>query len=176
MGNLYFSLILKTPKNIDFSNLSFLVAVALGEALNLKEINYKWPNDILLSGKKIAGILLEKDGDFIVVGVGVNLISNPDKTNYPAGNLKDLGINLEKINLLKSFLDQFKNLQQEWHDFGFLPIRNLWLEKAFHIGKEINVNLPDNSLKGIFKNLDKDGNLVLTVNNEEILISSGEIS
>ncbi|MFT6105934.1 MAG: BirA family biotin operon repressor/biotin-[acetyl-CoA-carboxylase] ligase [Rickettsiales bacterium] len=174
-GNLYFSIILKIPEGIDFSNLSFVAAVALGEAINLKKINYKWPNDILLEGKKIAGILLEKDGDFLVIGIGVNLISNPTKTNYPAGNLKDLGIDLEKTDLLKSFLDQFSNLQQKWHSFGFSPIRNLWLLRAWNVGKEINANLQNESIKGIFKDLDQNGNLILNVDNQDLIISSGEI-
>lgn len=178
-GNLYFSLILKTPQNINSSNLSFLAAVALGEALNLDQINYKWPNDILLQGKKIAGILIEKDANFIVLGVGVNLISNPEQTNYPSVNLKDCGINLEKIDLLKSFLDKFSNLNQEWLNFGFAPIRNLWLKKAFNLGKKINIRLKDGSSQkcpsGIFLDLDQDGNLVLNVEGQNILISSGEI-
>jgi BirA family biotin operon repressor/biotin-[acetyl-CoA-carboxylase] ligase len=174
-GNLYFSLILKAHKNLENSNLSFVAASALGEALNLENVNYKWPNDILLSEQKIAGILLEKDGDFIVLGIGVNLISNPDQTNYPASNLKDSGIVLEKIDLLKNFLDKFVILQQKWLDFGFLPIRNLWLAKAFNLEKEINVNLPNQSLKGVFKDLDQNGNLILNVNNQNLSIASGEI-
>jgi BirA family biotin operon repressor/biotin-[acetyl-CoA-carboxylase] ligase len=60
-------------------------------------------------------------------------------------------------------------------DFGFTPIRNLWLEKAFNLNQEIAVNLPNQSLRGIFKNLDEHGNLVLEVNNQIQLIASGEI-
>lgn len=174
-GNLYFSIILKNPKNTDSSNLSFVAAVAFGESLNSKNIKYKWPNDILLEEKKIAGILLEKDRDFVVIGVGVNLISNPDKTNYPASNLQDCGVICKKDDLLKQFLDNFSDLYQKWQDFGFTPIRNSWLAKAWNIDKEINVNLASKSAKGIFKDLDQSGNLILNVNNQDLSIASGEI-
>ncbi|MES2677764.1 MAG: biotin--[acetyl-CoA-carboxylase] ligase [Pseudomonadota bacterium] len=182
LGNLYFSLVLKTQKSAtEISELSFLTAVALGLALDEfsednKKINYKWPNDILVDDKKVAGILLEKDADFVILGVGVNINSHPKNTNYPACNLEEQGFKVDdKIDLLKKFLDRFINLHQKWLDFGFTPIRNLWLEKAFNLNQEIAVNLPNQSLRGIFRNLDEKGNLVLEVNNQIRLIASGEV-
>lgn len=174
-GNLYFSVILKLPNLENSAQLSFVAACALGEALNRQEINYKWPNDLLFNGKKIAGILLEKDADFVVIGIGVNLVSHPENTNYPATNLKECGLDFDAVKLLKDFLDQLAILKQKWQDFGFKPIRNLWIEKAFNLGKEIKVSSLAKSPTGIFVNLDDDGNLILQANGEEILISSGEI-
>ncbi len=182
IGNLYFSLALKPQKLINkISELSFLASVAMGFALaefskNNKKINYKWPNDILINGKKVVGILLEKDDNCVVLGVGVNINSHPDNTNYPACHLNEQGFQIvDKIDLLKKFLDHFSILYQKWLDFGFTPIRNLWLEKAFNLNQEIAVNLPNQSLRGVFKNLDEHGNLVLEVNNQIQLIASGEI-
>ena len=182
IGNLYFSLSLKPQKSIAInSQLSFLAAVAMGLALselskNQLEINYKWPNDILLSGKKVAGILLESDMDFLVLGIGVNIKSHPEQTTYPACNLDEQGFEaVDKINLLEKFLDNFSDLYQKWLDFGFVPIRNLWLEKAFNLNQEITVNLPNQSLRGTFKNLDEQGNLILEVNGKTQLIASGEV-
>jgi BirA family biotin operon repressor/biotin-[acetyl-CoA-carboxylase] ligase len=182
IGNLYFSLVLKTKKSIaDNSQLSFVAAVAMGLTLaefskDAKKINYKWPNDILINGKKVAGILLESDADFIILGIGVNIKSHPEQTTYAACNLDGEGFEIaDKINLLEKFLDNFSDLYQKWLDFGFTPIRNLWLEQAFNLHEEINVNLPNQSLKGIFKNLDEQGNLVLEVNNKIQLIASGEV-
>ena len=182
IGNLYFSLILKPQKTLAVaSQLSFVASVAMGLAIaefshDTKQINYKWPNDILLEGKKVAGILLESDADFVVIGIGVNIQSHPDNTTYAACNLVEQGFTaMDKMDLLKKFLDNFSNLYQQWLDFGLLPIRNLWLEKAFNLNKEIIVNLPNQTLKGVFKDLDKDGNLVLDVIGKELVIASGEV-
>jgi BirA family biotin operon repressor/biotin-[acetyl-CoA-carboxylase] ligase len=189
IGNLYFSLVLKPNKPIALaSQISFIAAVAVGLAvekfaLSAKEkLSHKWPNDILFDGKKLAGILLESDepqkmDGFVVLGIGININSHPTETSYPACNLAGQKIVIEdKINLLKEFLDNFASLYQKWLDFGFAPIRNLWLQKAFNLNKEISVNLPDKSLKGIFRDLDKEGNLVLEIDGKTILISSGEIN
>ncbi len=181
-GNLYFSLLLKPQKSIIISSqLSFVAAVATGLAIaefsqNDAQINYKWPNDILVFGKKIAGILLQSDDDFVVLGVGVNINSHPQKTNYPATNLQDEGFVVQnKEDLLNKFLDNFADLYQKWQNFGFEPIRNLWLKQAFNLNKEITANLANESLKGIFKDLDKNGNLILEHQKQTKIISSAEI-
>ena len=147
IGNLYFSLVL-TPSKLssEVSELSFLTAVAIGLTL------------------------------FEFLCDGVNINSHPENTNYPACILNEPGFQIvDKIDLLKKFLDNFSILYQKWLDFGFVPIRNLWLEKAFNLNQEIAVNLPNQSLRGIFKNLDEKGNLVLEVNNQIQLIASGEV-
>lgn len=181
-GNLYFSLVLKPKKSLEISSqLSFVAAVCLGLVLaelsnDAKRINYKWPNDILIDGKKVSGILLESDADFVILGIGVNIKSHPQNTNYPSCNLEEQGFVIDnKINLLKKFLDNFSNLYQKWQDFGFTPIRNLWLNKAYNLNKEIATNLPNKSLRGVFKNLDEQGNLVLETDNKIQLITSGEV-
>ena len=189
-GNLYFSILLKPhSKNLDLiSTLSFVSAVAIGIAIsNLKtkpttKISYKWPNDILINGCKTAGILLESDINqnqlnFVVIGIGVNIVDNPDNTNYQSTNLKqEKFLEILPENLLKKFLDNFSDLYEKWLNFGFKPIRNLWLENAFNLNKEISINLFDKKIKGLFKDLDENGNLILELENKEnVIISSGEI-
>ncbi len=186
-GNLYFSILLKPNKNIaEISLLSFIAAVALGQAiseldLNKNLIEYKWPNDILINGKKVAGILLESDVahgqvNFVVVGIGVNINSNPDQTSYPATNLQAEKIITQPENLLKIFLDKFSEFYDKWLNYGFAPIRNLWLKNAFNFNKIITVNLADKKLSGLFRDFDDKGNLILELENKEtIIISSGEI-
>ena len=189
-GNLYFSILLKpNNQNLDLvSTLSFVSAVAIGlsiEELKTKstpKISYKWPNDILINNNKTAGILLESDINqnqlnFVIIGIGVNIIGNPINTTYPATNLKQEGfLEISPENLLKKFLDNFSDLYEKWINFGFKPIRNLWLENAFNLNKEIAVNLANKKIKGLFKDLDGNGNLVLEIENKEtIIISSGEI-
>ena len=186
--NLYFSLLLKPNKDIAFSSLlSFVGVAAMGLAIEeLVEkpatINYKWPNDILINGKKIAGLLLESDysqnkTNFVIIGIGVNITASPDDTPYPASNLKnELECDINPKVLLKTFLNKFSDLYKNWLDFGFKATRNLWLTKAFNLNKEIIVNLSNEQIKGKFKDLDDNGNLVLELENNKIrLISSGEV-
>jgi BirA family biotin operon repressor/biotin-[acetyl-CoA-carboxylase] ligase len=188
-GNLFLSLILKPEKPTNtISQISFIAAIAMGETIsdlnntnNDVNLSYKWPNDILLNHKKVSGILLESDlcdqlVNFVVLGLGLNINSHPNDTNYPAINLKELDIDFPSRDfLIKEFLNNFTIFYQKWLDFGFLPIRNLWLEKAYKINQEININLSNKTLKGIFKDLDRDGNLVVSVDGKTQLISSGEI-
>ena len=142
----------------------------------------KWPNDILLNGKKIAGILLEGDfangaSDFVVIGVGVNLLSNPTLTTHPASNIKaELAIELDSEELLKGFLDKFSALYDNWLNFGFKAVRNAWLAKAHNINQQILVRLSNQEFQGKFKDLDQEGNLVLELaDGSTKLISSGEV-
>lgn len=188
LGNLYFSILLKPLKSfLEVSQLSFVALVAL--SLTIEELNkskakiyHKWPNDLIINDKKISGLLLESELQselvkFVVVGIGVNIIAIPSQTSYPAGNLVAEGFDLiAPQDLLHLFLDQFSIIYQKWLDFGFAPIRNLWLDKAYMLNCEITVNLPNKKLIGYFRDLDKDGNLVLEVdNNQTLLISSGEV-
>lgn len=188
LGNLYFSILLKPSKAFkEVSQLSFVATIALSLALgqlnkSKVKIFHKWPNDLIINDKKISGLLLESESQlelvkFVVIGIGVNIVTSPAQTNYPAGNLVAEGFDLIfPKNLLNLFLDQFSIIYEKWLNFGFIPIRNLWLENSYKLNCEITVNLPDRKLIGYFRDLDKDGNLVLEVdNNQTLLISSGEV-
>ncbi len=178
-GNLYFSLVLQ-PQGL-VAEISFVAIVALRQAIatysrggpmcspattqDLK-IENKWPNDLLINEKKVAGILLEskfnkKNCEFVILGIGVNINSNPDNTIFPAANLKDFDIEIQPEILLKIFLDQFEILYQNWLSFKFAGIRAAWLEGAYKLGEKISVKLGDEVIEGIFQDLDRDGALVL---------------
>lgn len=182
-GNLYFSLVLK-PKIAVFRapELSFLAIAALAQAVEeilpkSAKINLKWPNDLLLDEKKAAGILLEskvngQNLEFVVIGIGVNILSNPDNVLFTATNLKALGSEISNIELLQKFLVKFEDLYQNYLEFGFKKVRNIWLSKAFKFKEEITVN----QIKGIFIDFDEVGNLILQVDGELRKISSGDVS
>lgn len=187
-GNLYFSLLVKPNKQIEeFSLLSFVAAIALSKTIekfrnDSQEISHKWPNDILINDKKVAGILLKSDGNisnpsFIIIGIGLNINSHPEDTNFKATNLESEKIsNLNREEILKEFLDNFDIFYEEFLNFGFAPIRNLWLKKAFRLNKTINVNLVDQKMTACFKDLNNSGNLILGGEDNEVkIISSAEI-
>ncbi len=174
-GNLYFSLILqpKIPAE-KISQISFVAITALrmmveGLAPNHK-IQNKWPNDLLIDEKKVAGLLLaskisQKNCEFVIVGIGLNLASNPGQTIFPASNLKEFEISLTAEEALKNFLNQFENLYENWLTYGFVGVRKLWLEKAYRLKKEISVKNGEEKISGIFEDLDEAGNLILQTKN-----------
>ncbi|MCR5506243.1 MAG: biotin--[acetyl-CoA-carboxylase] ligase, partial [bacterium] len=103
-GNLYFSILLPLDDEKKLPQYSFLSALAVAESI--KEIdslnnivNIKWPNDILLNKQKIAGILIEKEENCVIIGIGLNVKSSPDSslTRYPTTNLFDNGININIV-------------------------------------------------------------------------------
>lgn len=186
-GNLYFSLLIRPNKILENpSLLSFIAAVAISQTIAALKpdlnIAHKWPNDILLNDKKLAGILLKTAGnkekiDFIIIGIGLNIISHPAQANFAATDLKSEKI--EAINLqelLKKFLNNFENLYEKFLNFGFTPIRNLWLQRAFKLNQTIIVNLSNQKITGCFKDLNNSGNLILEDENGQLkIISSAEI-
>ena len=178
-GNLYFSLIIDKKDNLaTMSNLAFLSIVALGNTLikldNNINIQYKWPNDLIKDNKKIAGILLESSKfNSIIIGIGINIVSYPKDIEYDAGKL---GIKIRIEDLLTKIIDNFDILYNKWIDFGFTPIKNQWIEKAYNLNKVTCVNLNNKKITGIFQDIDDQGNLVLRLDDGSLkLISSGEV-
>lgn len=186
-GNLHFSLILrpKIPTN-KIVQLSFVAITALRLAIqNIAankpiRIENKWPNDLLINGKKVAGLLLESSINqnnvvFVIIGIGLNLTASPDNPMFPASNLKDFGIDLNKQQGLEIFLDQFEELYQNYLSYGFRNIKNLWLQAAYKLDEKISINDGEKQIDGIFKGIDDDGNLILEHNKETIKVSVADI-
>lgn len=174
-GNLYCSLLLRPPcPAAQAAQLTFVAALALGAALDdmlpdSVEMRYKWPNDVLLDGRKVAGILLESAGagggavDWLVVGIGVNVAHHPEVTDgYPATSLHAAGAPREEPEaLLRRLVAQFAPWYERWQRDGIGPVRAAWLARAARIGETVEVRLPDRSLTGRFVGLDEGGALLL---------------
>ncbi len=190
-GNLYVTFVVKPSKKINkIPQLSFVSAIAVGETLKKfidpRKIQYKWPNDILIDGKKISGILLEsaissgsKKIDSVIVGIGININNAPQKDIIcPATCLAESRANdLPKMNLiLDELVENFLFYYDNWNNGNFTEVKNIWLENAYNIGKEIKVATLNQTLYGNFIGLDAEGCLILKKkNNEKVKISSGEI-
>ena len=188
-GNLYASLILRSRCPIDqAAQLGFVAALAVGATLGsilekrLDGLSYKWPNDVLLRGRKIAGILLESElgvgaaPEFVVVGVGINLVSSPRDTVFPATSIaeEDLGI-VSPGAALESFARHFQAWAEHWRKEGFGPIRAAWRSQAAALGESIRVHLEPATLHGRFLDIDQHGALLLESAGEIWHISAGEI-
>ncbi|OJX13971.1 MAG: biotin--[acetyl-CoA-carboxylase] ligase [Caedibacter sp. 37-49] len=164
-----------------WGQVSFVAALAVGEVIQdylsnqqSHVVQYKWPNDILVSGKKIAGILLEIiDASWLLVGIGINLKNSPEGLPYLSTSLKELegGVPSPETALLllmKYFTFKMKILEEK----GFSEIRSLWLKSGAYLGKEIEVRLHKQGLiekiNGRFIDLDEEGTLLLELPNKEI--------
>ena len=174
-GNLYFSLVLRPERPLsEAAQLGFIAALALNEAIGsvappMIEVEFKWPNDVLLNGRKGAGILLEARAgeggllDWLVLGIGVNVAGHPEDADFPATSLRYEGAGAEvtPVALLESFTRHFMAWTQRWLDDGFAPVRQSWLRHARGLGEDIRVNLPHETLAGTFRDLDETGALIL---------------
>jgi BirA family transcriptional regulator, biotin operon repressor / biotin---[acetyl-CoA-carboxylase] ligase len=187
-GNLYASLVLRPRCPVDrAAQLGFVAALAIGDTLcsiceRLEGLSYKWPNDVLLRGRKIAGILLESElgeGDaprLVVVGVGINLVSSPRDTAFPATSIaeEDLGI-VSPGAALEGFARHFQAWAEHWREEGFGPVRAAWRSHAVALGESIRVHLEPATLHGRFLDIDQHGALLLESAGEIRRISAGEI-
>ena len=180
-GNLYVSVCLELGSLREAEIYSFLSAVALAEAIESVcpeiEIKCKWPNDLMIDGKKVSGILLETDGvGRLIVGIGVNIAACPESgTLYPVTSLAANGFSVTREAVLEALLRRFDFWQKNLKSGGKAPLLDAWLERAFGIGGKIAVNLPDKRLEGTFDGLDKDGRLLLNKDGEKITITAGDV-
>ena len=172
-GNLYTSFVLPDFKEKS-ALISFVIALSAGQILSeiTKGIQLKWPNDILLDGRKLAGILLEKQNGKLIVGIGINLISCPKQEMlYPTTHLET---SLNSKEILEKLIFYF-NHNLELFNQGFSHIRTEYKKMLKGIGEPITVNLPNQTLTGIFEDLDETGALLLKRENKIIPILAGDV-
>lgn len=133
-----------------------------GGSANFGDLRLKWPNDLLLDGDKLAGILLEREGDAVVIGFGVNLAHHPRLADRPATSLAAHGLRLDPEALQIDLRDTFANFRSDWRAFGPAPILDHWRARAHAPGTPLAVRLPDGAaVRGAFEALAPDGALIL---------------
>lgn len=187
-GNLYLSLVLRPDcAPVAASQLGFVAALGAGGGLAevmppLIDLRYKWPNDVLLNRRKVAGILLETESaasdrlDWLVLGIGINVAQRPAETAFPATSLReegDLETTVEAV--LEAFARHFLSWVNRWLDEGFAPVRAAWRKSAIGIGETIRVRLPNGELDGVFEDIDQDGALLLRQGGASRRITAGDV-
>jgi len=186
-GNLYVSLLLRPDcKPVEGATVGFVAAVALGRVLRdltPADVLHKWPNDLLIGGKKMTGILLEAgtkpDGrlDWLVLGMGVNIRSHPETGLYPTTDLvASGGPSLTARQLLDRFLAVFGPAYDAWEQGGFKAIRADWLAFAAGIGERVVARLEREEVAGSFTDRDPDGALIMQLDSgQQRRIAAGDI-
>lgn len=168
VGNLYASTLVRLqPGDPQPATLALVAAVALEELAAVyvppARLSIKWPNDILGDGQKLSGMLLERSGNAVVIGFGVNLNRHPDLDDRTVTSLTALGAAAIDPDLFVSDLaESFARWLGRWRQSGLAPIRTRWTERAHPIGSALAVRQAEGpTLEGLFDGLDADGALRL---------------
>jgi BirA family biotin operon repressor/biotin-[acetyl-CoA-carboxylase] ligase len=165
-----------------------MAANALFESLALyidrECLALKWPNDVLLNGGKVAGILLESASssgplvDWLSIGVGVNLAKAPHdtRTEFPPVCLRgEGGEEVTPEEFLRVLAGHFATQEGKLAAMGFPRIREDWLEKAARLGEIVTARTSTREITGIFETVDQAGNLILRVEGREVMIPAAEV-
>jgi BirA family biotin operon repressor/biotin-[acetyl-CoA-carboxylase] ligase len=165
-GNLFATLILSVPPAAS-AQLGFAAALAVADTIASyapgMPVALKWPNDILLDGKKVGGILLETaDHDTLAIGIGINLDHCPEGTEFPATSLKLVTGSAPGVEVALAILaGRWCAWYEVWRSKGFGGLRKSWLARAAGQGREIRARLHEGEMHGVFEGLDEDGALLL---------------
>ena len=182
-GNFAASLLMHSTEPLTaLAQRSFVAALALHDVLDglgVSDISLKWPNDVLVQGRKLAGILLASSQGAIVVGVGVNLVTSPE--GLPEAALPPISLHevLPSPPSAEAFLELLANAflkyERQMRAYGFAPIREAWLGKAARIGEVIHARLPEGTLSGTFTGIDETGALVLQTAEGSRVLPAAEV-
>ena len=174
-GNLAATLLITTHKPpVEAAQIAFVTALAVSD-LALTQVpaalvTLKWPNDVLVDGAKVSGVLIESGprdhGAWLAIGVGVNLSTPPQAPERPATSLADhLRIDVTKVMTadaaLHTLADAFARRLKVWETYGFEPIRDAWTARAHGLGQVCTVRLDRENFNGVAQGLDADGALCL---------------
>ena len=170
---------------------SFVAALALYDALEAATgrtdlLSLKWPNDVLLRGGKVAGILLESAGigagvGHIAIGIGVNLVAAPEVSDLepraiaPVSVVSETGVKVTPEAFLDLLAQAYARHEDTFRTFGFAPIRELWLARAAKLGEVIVARTMRDEVTGTFSTVDATGNLVLETSKGRQVIPAADV-
>jgi BirA family transcriptional regulator, biotin operon repressor / biotin---[acetyl-CoA-carboxylase] ligase len=141
----------------------------------------KWPNDVLLNGGKVAGILLETIGDHLAIGIGVNLAHAPGADQVEPGALRpvsllgETGVAVPPTAFLDALAAEYALLETQFQTYGFAPIRTAWLADAARLGEEIVARTTRDETRGIFEDVDESGSLILRTAKGRVPVTAADV-
>ncbi len=164
------------------ATLALLAGLAVREAVSRHlpegaDARLKWPNDLLIGGAKLGGILLERVQDSVIIGVGVNLAAAPDLPDRPTIALAAAGTAPDRNAFAADLAQQFDIELDRWRSFGLAPIIQRWLAAAHPLGTPLHAGEPgETPLAGTFAGLTEDGALLLRLaDGQTRVIHAGEV-
>lgn len=191
-GNFHATLLLFPKESADQVALrSFAAALALRDAFvaltGLPDcFSLKWPNDVLLNGAKVAGILLEASSSgagvqALAIGIGVNLIAHPEAGLMEEGALpavsllSETGLRITPERFLDALAPAYARWEAVFVSQGFAPLREGWLSRAAKVGEHIRARTGKDTHYGIFETIDSSGNLILLTAAGRLSIPAAEV-
>jgi BirA family transcriptional regulator, biotin operon repressor / biotin---[acetyl-CoA-carboxylase] ligase len=181
-GNLYASTIVRLHAGEPpAATLALVAAVSLHEVASAYAggvvLQLKWPNDLMAGPSKLAGILLEREGDAVVIGFGVNLAHHPEGLDRPVASLPSIGAApADPAAFCQDLADSFRRWLARWRGEGLAPVRGRWLAVAHPIGSALTAATPDGPITGLFDGLAEDGTLRLRhADGQLALIRAGDV-
>ena len=172
-GNLYASLLLfPAIPLMRFPELSFVAALAVAKTVArlapLAKVECKWPNDVLIEGKKVSGILVEAENSkdpahpWAVIGIGINVKTAPRNVDFPAGALEDfIAEKINKYIVFQELSNAFSWSLALWGKDGFKPIRTQWLNLAWRRGGDVRLETGGEVVAGRFEGVSEGGAMLL---------------
>jgi BirA family biotin operon repressor/biotin-[acetyl-CoA-carboxylase] ligase len=189
-GNVYVSILIEAPQPAARApEVGFIAAVAVRQTIlelprhNAGEpaVSCKWPNDVLIEGEKVAGILTELATDdqkrsWIVLGIGINLNAvQLDPAAYPPTALSAHGIDTTPAHVLTVLTRSLFKWLTHWREEGFEAVRAAWTDCGPKLGQNVAVGLPEGAVSGAFAGLDEDGALLLETRKGRRRIVAGDV-
>lgn len=192
-GNFSATLVMRPAESPDRIALrSFVAALALFDAFvaatgRAEMLSLKWPNDVLLNGGKVAGILLESAGmaggavSHIAIGIGVNLSSAPQAgevetgATRPVSLMSETGCRVTAEEFLELLAAAYAHYETQFTTYGFAPIREAWLARAARLGEVITARTSRDEIVGSFETVDLAGNLVLKTAQGSVAIPAADV-
>ncbi len=146
----------------------------------------KWPNDVLLNGGKVAGILLEsvqRGGKLagLSIGIGINLAAAPAVEDLPEGSVRpvalnsETGANVTPEEFLTALADSYAHYETQFTTYGFEPIRAAWLARAARLGDVIVARTSTSQTRGRFETVADQGHLILTTDKGRVNIAAADV-
>jgi BirA family biotin operon repressor/biotin-[acetyl-CoA-carboxylase] ligase len=182
-GNLYASTLVRIqPADPPPATLGFVAAIAVHELLSAyvgsQTISLKWPNDVMAGPAKLAGILLERSLDSVVVGIGINLATVPPLADRPVSSVAALCGNApDPSDCLEHLAEGFGRAVAQWRSGGLPATLGKWQACAHVSGTALQVNLPDGeTITGLYEGLNRDGALKLrSISGSVRMIHAGDV-
>jgi BirA family biotin operon repressor/biotin-[acetyl-CoA-carboxylase] ligase len=186
-GNLYASLLLTAPAPARcWPQLSFVAALAVHDAITQvapplePRLTIKWPNDLMLDGAKLGGVLIEGESianQPVAIGLGVNCASHPVFSEYATTDLAAAGLRVLASTVFSALSKSMLARLAQWRrGESFLSVRSDWLERATGVGERIVVRFGAGVLTGDFETLDEEGRLLLRLPDGRLsTISTGDV-